>query len=110
GGPITGDVVRGVDAVDPTAAGVAPTERAEVEPGDVVVGHPGAQATAAGRAGDRGAVTVAHRDGSLRLGIGRVDHRRPSLSGAGHDETGEAAPAPSGDLARFLSAGRHRMR
>jgi len=48
-------------------------------------------------------VTIAHGDRSLRLGIGRVDHRRPSLSGAGHDETGEAAPAPSRDLARFAT-------
>jgi hypothetical protein len=64
-----------IDAVDPTAAGVTPAERVEVEPGDVVVGHPGPQSTAAGRTGDRGAVTVANGDRSLRLGIGGVDHR-----------------------------------
>jgi len=66
-----------VDAGDPAPARVAPAERVEVEPGDVVVGNAGAEATPAGRTGDRGAMAVTNRQWSLELVIGRMDHRRP---------------------------------
>ena len=75
----TGRIVRGIGAGDPATAGIAPTDRVEVEPR--LAGLRKATAARRTRHGRTGSIT--NGEGSMAIGRGRVEHRGHLLARRG---------------------------